>query len=220
MPRKFAILAILLVSPACATVPEAGYQSRNGVVIRALITRDQGEKLDEILDALPKPLINSILFITTNDDDRHYSIPNAGGDCHWNGQICVKTPYLNNHYIIWHEVAHAYHFSLNRKLSRFSVQWSDLFDEVCRHDGWKYPKCGILTEYGANNIYEDVAVWTGEFYSRLRWGWWGAFLSSNRLAFKSDPRFKEKLTLLRDYGFISDKDYKEFLDLDLLRNPR
>ncbi len=91
-----------------------------------------------------------------------------------------------------------------------NLEWISL-DEKGNNDG---PRYGFVRPYGSKNFYEDVAthvemIWDNPALFRQ-------LITSDSEFYKTHPEqirytqvYREKLKLLRDYGFITDEKYRE-----------
>jgi len=71
-------------------------------------------------------------------------------------------------------------------------------------DGSTDPKNGFVRAYGANNFKEDVATYVEAVYTNP-----GIFKDLiNPKSPKYDEKYLKKLLLLKEYGFITSKEWK------------
>ncbi|MBL7058855.1 hypothetical protein ISS08_00165 [Candidatus Pacearchaeota archaeon] len=70
------------------------------------------------------------------------------------------------------------------------------------------PKNGFIRPYGANNIFEDISTFVEETYKNP--AFFTDFLDVNSKDY--DPRYLEKLKLLKKYDFISEEAYNNIIN--------
>jgi len=215
-----ALLLILAVFGGCAFLPaESVYKSRHKILLRGQLTEYQARELDFLLDIFSPKVLQSIKSISLNDDFHHYGPKYISGECHFSGDICLKSKYVNDSGTLWHEVAHAYHYELNRLGRNFEKEWLRVAGDVYGKDSpdW-FPQNGLLTKYSEKEYMEDIAEWVSEFYQAIadRPTAFSKFYDwPFRPSINSDPRYKAKLELLRKYEFITEDDYRRFIALDI-----
>lgn len=225
-----ALFALSVISFAgCAwppvLLPESKEISRHGIELHGEFTESRRERLDKILDALPKNMIKAVNSISINDDSSHYDnydspCSSIAGHCHHSRDICIKSIFINTDLVVWHEVGHAYSFKLYYSGSDFETQWEHIAGDVYTgKDGrGRYPRDGVLSAYGARNIDEDIAVWTEFIYTEVADGgfkFWHR-VKWNQARGVPDRRYRLKLDLLYQYGFITEENYYKFLSTGLI----
>ena len=76
-------------------------------------------------------------------------------------------------------------------------RWASTWDDDTRG-----PRNGCVRAYGCNNHLEDIATMVEAVYAL------GPSDDFFKKLIKEDPRYKQKLDLLREYHFISEERYK------------
>ena len=204
-------LFLSLVVPGCVSFPQPSpHKSRHGILIRGSVTEEQVREIDGILEVLPPAMIGAVSSISSREGLGHIGKDNAA-HCHFTGDICVQSYNITDPYILFHEVAHAYSYSLVFK-SAFHRKWKELAGDVYGKDKereWGYPKNGIIRSYGATNSDEDIAVWVEHVYLFVTLWQWRMDQLRNAGEFRNhESIYFKKLTLLRDYGFLNEENYQ------------
>lgn len=212
------LLLVLIVSGCHALPPLSEFVSEYNFVVRGPVSQEQVRELDRILKKLNDPIPASIKSIAVVPDQQHF----GGGviaHCKPTGEICFLPKYINDPTTVWHEAAHAYHFSLECRDRnpdcKFGSQWREIAGDVYGRSGQKprfYPGNGLLDDYSSTDYFEDVATFTADVYCFVA----GRFSMLRQLKssgeFRKDPRYIKKLKLLANYGFISQKLCDEILE--------
>ncbi|TSC81778.1 MAG: hypothetical protein G01um101419_745 [Parcubacteria group bacterium Gr01-1014_19] len=222
--RRIFCLMIMLVLSGCHSLPPPaeGLKTKYGYSIHGEFTQTQIDSIDTALSYMEPQVIQAVKKIALNFDTDHYERPGAAGHCWPDGVICLNEAALRVIYhAVWHEAAHAYHFSLGEPGifgSRFySLILSWLFTAGTVYNvptaGQQFPANGLLTGYSTNNVFEDIAEFT-EAACSYKFGYPDATLRKMKDSGKlhEDPRYAKKLRLLAEYGFISQELCDEILE--------
>lgn len=216
------VLILALVVSGCHSLPPPnGLYSSYGFPAYGELSREQIALVDAALGQMEPSVIESVTGIALNDDSEHYIYGSSVGHCWPNGDICFKSVSLGQHWAVWHEATHAYHFSLSRpgifgyKFYTFTLSWllvaGTVYNKPDKND--VFPSNGLLDPYATTNVFEDVAVFTSDAYA-YKAGRTDSVL--RRLkdvgGLHGDPRYAKKLRLLAKYGFISQKLCDEILE--------
>ncbi len=124
--------------------------------------------------------------------------------------ICLSVESIS-YTTVWHEMGHLYHWRLNREGSEFGRRWWEVAGEVYHRNFTLPNNSGILTPYSRGDMMEDIAEWVSECYVYLYYGVNTGIASNPEV--KKDPRYRRKLALLYEYGFLSRSDYKKLKPL-------
>lgn len=200
-------------------LPVATYESTHGFLIVGPVSQEQVSEFDRLISQMESKFAASIKSITVTDDESIYKNGYIVGKCNGRGEIFLRFSHFNNHITVWHEAAHAYHFSLGcyRNSGRdcdFGIDWRRAAGDVYGKDYSRveFPANGLLDEYSSTSYFEDVATMTADCY---------AFKTGNKSMLfklqalgklKRDPRYVKKLRLLAKYGFISKQLCDEILE--------
>ncbi|MCX5751327.1 MAG: hypothetical protein NT099_06645 [Candidatus Saganbacteria bacterium] len=121
-----------------------------------------------------------------------------------------------------HEVAHLLIFDLRDSGSDFEKKWTEAAGEVYGEKHVRYPdkgfpaytwkesgtdgepKYGCVRAYGCKEFGEDVATFVEQVVKDPRF--FAPLLDHKSKQY--DPRYEQKLILLRDYGFITEEQFK------------
>lgn len=208
----FFILLIVIVSTStgCLSLPPISpYQSEHGVQIRGSVTKEQVQKVDEVLAGLKnKKMIQSIASLSCRPDD--YSRGTLG-KCHWTRDIWIVESSFTDPATLWHEIAHAYSMYLG---ADFLEKWKNAAGNVYSSDRTKYnyPARGVLTYYGSTDYWEDIAEWFEglKIYLFLNCQYYAIVSLKQKDELFTEP-YISKIKLLHDYEFITDQDYEKIL---------
>jgi|GEM_PF-5720319 len=102
----------------------------------------------------------------------------------------------------WEEIAgDVYGKDLGEKViaDRNAVSWSD---------GGGDPRYGCVRPYGCNNIYEDIATFVEPIVNK-DFAFYQALITPGSKRY--DSRYRQKLDLLHEYGFMVDEDYQKIV---------
>jgi len=143
--------------------------------------------------------ISSVTFVGSlggdtqaqGDSDGHITVAVAPGDAPTSG----FTPN-----IIKHEIAHTYHYR-GENMKQFWAQWTQLGFRPSGRERSGSPSNGFARGYGKSSWEEDVATYVEEALNPPHW---------KSVLQTSDPNYqiyRNKLTLLRDFGFIKQSEY-------------
>ncbi len=210
----FGLLLMLVVS-GCHSLPPpaAGLHAKYGYSIYGEFTQTQIDSIDTALSYMEPRVIRTVKKVSFNPDIEHYTNLGSCGHCWPDGVICLNEAGLKmSYHAVWHEAAHAYHFSLGEPGifgSRFyslTLRWFFIAGTVYNLPiaGQQFPANGLLTGYSTSNVVEDIAEFTEAAYS-YKFGYQDATLRKMKDSgkFREDPRYAKKLRLLAEYGFIS-----------------
>lgn len=216
----FVLLLALVVSGCHSLPPPNGLRSCYGFPVYGGLSQEQVDFVDIALGQMEPQVIRAVSGIALNDDDEHYSLTNSICHCWPNGEICFKSRSLGQYWSVWHEAAHAYHFSLaspgvfGYKFYTFTSSWLWVAGTVYNEPGDfdTFPANGLLDDYATSNVFEDVAVFVAEAYA-YKAGRADSVLQKMKDSGElyKDPRYAQKLQLLAKYGFISQKLCDEIL---------
>lgn len=221
------LFAVIVSLGGCHSLPPTTGYSRHDFEIRGSATEEQIRKLDEILDALPEEMVDSIDRVSLQSLEHFNYSP--GSVAHVSDRpgmgICFSPFYINDSGVVWHEATHCYENHLIATGSRFTDRWREVAGDV--YDGgleyrtdqantmWfiiKPPKLGVMTIYGRTNASEDIAEFNQQVYKFLEGGYSRLDWLKHLGLFKTDPRYSQKLGLLHEYGFLNDANYQRVLD--------
>ena len=187
----------------------------------------EGDKIDSLFSYLNSNLKNDLnkVYII---DKRDFFDENIEAHTHDDGTVCLPLDY--SHRTVFHESAHARHMSLDKMGSDFSKRWKEIADfeyvgygTLDKKDGFEVwedrttePKEGLLTPYSSSSILEDVANFVEnlgyeespkEFIERVNEAAGKEVYSdcSSYFCDTTDSRYQEKLDLLKEYGFFTEK---------------
>ncbi|MEK7192349.1 MAG: hypothetical protein AAB646_02455 [Patescibacteria group bacterium] len=215
---RAAVLFILCLTN-CTGIPRSPLKSEYNIPLYGNFTEKQVEILDKLLIVLPENVVQSIASITVNNDVSHYENTSVVGHCHFLcGKLCFQSSVVASS-SLWHEAAHAYSNYLKMRGSHFFYLWQRLAGNVYHknYPAESYPRDGVLTKYGSQSYFEDIAETVEEFYASLRLV---DEIVCRQSAFSkiktSDLRYWDKLELLRDFGFITLSDYIKFAEKGLM----
>lgn len=178
----------------------------------------QRPNIAELRQELAPAVDESITDVIVEDSLMHYYVPGSdigpekvAAHCHSSGVICIKSKTLNSQpFSLWHEAAHAYTFHLRRQGSDFLYRWIEIGEG------------SELDSYGQTDSWEDVAVWVEHVYLEAN----GYFSYFDNLGWESSlfgrdlDAYRQKLQLLRIYGFITEEDYRNFIQECPLLKPQ
>ena len=140
--------------------------------------------------------VTSIRFVGTLGGDTQ-----ATGDSDGHITVAVNAPisgFTPN--IIKHEIAHTYHYR-GENMKQFWAQWTRLGFRPTGRERSGSPSNGFARGYGKSSWEEDVATYVEEALNPPHW---------RNVLQTSDPNhqiYRNKLTLLRDFGFIKQSEY-------------
>ena len=151
----------------------------------------------------------SILGIFCVADKNHYGkYRNSDGNQievdghHHDGIVCLKPETVSNATdVLDHEATHAYHRHLRSNGSDFDKKW---------RPGHGITWYALDAQKTTSDFKEDVAEWVLEFKRYVR----GKFSVLAYLQWNSN--FRHNLYLLREYKFVRESEFREFLK----KNPR
>jgi hypothetical protein len=135
---------------------------------------------------------------------------------------CRSRNYLRE--VVWHEIAHVYHFYLQNSAVNIDREWRAVARDVYNYKRrgqsyvlrekqcWRdeYPADGLISEYSTSNINEDIADFFAQIYL---WLWNRASVFNKPDFLTSDQRYIKKIKLLYKYGFITARTYYGLMGL-------
>lgn len=213
----FALLVVVLCLFSCSgchsiPVSRSSFNSVHGFKLYGMFTWQEVSELDKLVSVLPKPVIKSIEFIAKIGSSDH--IEGDAGHCFPTGQICIKSDYINDCNVVWHEIMHAYtHSVMSYHTKPFEEEWKEaagknVYSGPQGSDG-QYPQDGLVTDYSRASWMEDSAEFATEFYKAVN-NKPSQFNKLKKTEWIQDKRYKAKLDLLYKYGFVSLRDYEKF----------
>ncbi len=225
--KLLSLFAFIVLFSGCHFVPPATGYSSHDFEVCGPATKEEIRGLDKALDVLPEAMVDSIMRVSAQPEKHFTTVPGevAHVMMESGAGICFSPGYLDDPEVIWHEAAHCYENHLIATGRLFSIRWKMVAGDVY-DDGTEYRisqalgtwfvtrsvKRGVLTTYGRTNPHEDVAEFTGEVYKFLAGGYSQIQELKKTGLFSSDTRYRKKLGLLHEYGFLNDEDYRKVLD--------
>lgn len=187
-----------------------------GVTVYGELDEQKLSKIAFLASCLKPEVWSSVQMVVINDDDSHYDSLFNAGHCHSVGGVCVKSAFIDDPLTLWHEAAHAWHFHLAQTGSDFEKEWIKISGSYRKmKEGINFPTLGFLNPYSAQNIMEDVACVFAAVYGEAN-GLATDYTFLRASAANRDKRYRQKVELLRKYGFFTTETYRKFLALDLL----
>jgi len=175
----------------------------------------------EAFKVLPPAMVDAVDYVRVIQDKNHFrksdqTVTIAGHHCkEFDNTICISWIWVMR-WIIWHETAHVYAARLSEyhKMGEyyFSRDWRKIAGDVYGDNYRGDPESeGVLTAYGRTSWAEDVAEWVEYCYKYLHISKDDPVFQKPHL--KTDERYRQKLALLRQYGFFSNSDYQKLTPL-------
>ena len=174
---------------------------------------DEIDLMHTMFMVLPKPFVNATKTISIVQDDDCYALEHskikAGGHT-IDRDICIRRRCFYSGVVV-HELTHSYADLHSPQLPK---EWDALAGDVYKDkvsypdpdkDPNAFPQNGILSDYGATNSSEDLAVWVEECYMYLIHG---DLNSPLPLVNRSNPIYGRKLHFLLEWGILNETDYQ------------
>lgn len=182
-------------------------------IIGEEIVAEQKAILISAVNRVPDWLLTDVLTFHLRSDVEHFgkswagNIPAAHLCLPLSTTICLRPSEITPG-IIWHEISHVWHFHVDGKQKPLSNKWSAVAGSYCDEVRKQHPfQNAILTEYGRGDLGEDIAEWVKECYRYLEGEWQRPWVEKNPYLV-ADPRYRKKLALLHEFGFLDNRDYK------------
>ncbi len=162
------------------------------------------------LDLLSRPIIDSITSINITDHPTFAYEEGTAGYCTGPGARIFLRPSELSFEHLMHEIGHAYERSLP---GAFRTTWMRVSRDVYLGDRWlakintPEPHDGLLTNYSAKDMKEDVAEYVAHCYMYTHRPSSFSMLRFLTLKHQQDHRYHQKIGLLFQYGFITQQQY-------------
>lgn len=214
-----AFAGVLLASVGCTGVRPP----HEGILAESVVTGGtaaQRENVQIALGFLEEKVQRAVHSVSITNSCPNYHPKDADGNWQESAHthpgtrdICIHPVYVSNGNV-WHESGHA--LMMTRSTDdrvKFTAISLDAYGDM-KGD---FPRNGILTWYGAKDPWEDFAEW-------LRWAMcylynepMGPVFADIRVVDVTDTRYLAHLQMLRDWGAISEAQYKQLEPLFTLR---
>lgn len=167
----------------------------------------QREIIREAVLKMHPTMGRAIQFISVYADDDPHIEWDAAAHCHSGRIICTRDRHIANS-IIYHETAHA---RANQLLESARKAWSKQFAAATKPFDYAtlLPNRGLVTIYGSTNAGEDLAEWVECVVSIAEDGHRSPFTAID----KTDPVWMWKLNFLREWEFITQRQYDKIAPL-------